>query len=444
MKHLNSLKFVVAILCFLSLSACTNDQDEDGVPDDKDKCKNTPSGVVVDKDGCPIKERKLGNINFYLDNSASMAGYFGQQAEFKTIISDLVVKVEKNIKPISIWFISASETKYPFNTQKFTSDIATTKMATQDGFQLHEMITRIAAKNDTNDISFLVSDCILSFPSEDIKKKPEINKEEAPNALKNNIYSTFSDLKKKNLATSVYAFNSKFYGTYYDYQNGKHELKGDNRPFYLWVIGHKELLGKFNAQLQEISTFKPEQSLHFGLSEEPVSTYDIIPQIDGIGKWTKEVKGGGIKGVEVSKTKPVQFCVALNLTNLPDYAKTISYLQNNIQIDNKGCVAVITVKDKSKIDKAKLKSQQQIAAFERATHFITITLKEMSLNDASIQLSMPLHYDTWYMSWSVPDDKDLKTADKKTFALEHLINGVKEAYETKNKSYLALSITLKK
>jgi adhesin transport system outer membrane protein len=32
------------------------DQDGDGVPDDKDKCPDTPKGVKVDKDGCPYKE----------------------------------------------------------------------------------------------------------------------------------------------------------------------------------------------------------------------------------------------------------------------------------------------------------------------------------------------------------------------------------------------------
>ncbi|WP_165873539.1 TolC family outer membrane protein [Parasulfuritortus cantonensis] len=32
------------------------DQDGDGVPDDKDKCPDTPKGTKVDKDGCPFKE----------------------------------------------------------------------------------------------------------------------------------------------------------------------------------------------------------------------------------------------------------------------------------------------------------------------------------------------------------------------------------------------------
>jgi OOP family OmpA-OmpF porin len=42
------------------------DSDGDGVPDDLDKCPNTPAGVKVDKDGCPIDSDKDG-VADYLD-----------------------------------------------------------------------------------------------------------------------------------------------------------------------------------------------------------------------------------------------------------------------------------------------------------------------------------------------------------------------------------------
>lgn len=34
--------------------ACSNDADGDGVPDDQDKCPDTPEGVKVDEVGCPL------------------------------------------------------------------------------------------------------------------------------------------------------------------------------------------------------------------------------------------------------------------------------------------------------------------------------------------------------------------------------------------------------
>jgi OOP family OmpA-OmpF porin len=37
-----------------SQKACSNDSDGDGVPDDMDKCPDTPKDVKVDADGCPL------------------------------------------------------------------------------------------------------------------------------------------------------------------------------------------------------------------------------------------------------------------------------------------------------------------------------------------------------------------------------------------------------
>lgn len=404
------------------------------------KCLNVPKGVEVDSTGCPCKT--LGHIHFYIDNSASMNGYFGKDAEFKTIISDLTAKVDKNIKPLDIWFISENVTKYPYSTERFSSDIATTKIADKDGYQLYDMIDSIAAKNDSNDISFLVSDCILSFPDSNIRKNPEISKTEAPNALKNDIFSTFSDLRKKGQAANIYAFSSKFYGTYYDYQNGKHKLTGDKRPFYIIVIGPKDLLGKFNSRLEDISTFKPEKSLHFGLSEEPVTKFNIIPGVEKKGNGMPN--SSGFTEVNIKSDEPLQFCAVLNLDNLPTYAKEVSYLQKNLQLEPTGCTVVYEVKEKSKVDKSKLRSEPQIALLEKATHAVIFKVTEMPLSEAKVHVSLPLQYDTWYLDWSCMDDRDIAAAEGKTFALEYLVQGMKEAYETKNKNYIDFLITLNK
>jgi OOP family OmpA-OmpF porin len=45
---------------------CPIDSDKDGVPDYLDKCPDTPTGVKVDKDGCPIDSDKDG-VPDYLD-----------------------------------------------------------------------------------------------------------------------------------------------------------------------------------------------------------------------------------------------------------------------------------------------------------------------------------------------------------------------------------------
>jgi outer membrane protein OmpA-like peptidoglycan-associated protein len=49
------------------------DTDADGVPDRKDKCPDTPSGVKVDENGCPVDTDKDG-VPDYQDNCPDVAG----------------------------------------------------------------------------------------------------------------------------------------------------------------------------------------------------------------------------------------------------------------------------------------------------------------------------------------------------------------------------------
>ncbi|HZL11343.1 MAG TPA: OmpA family protein [Prolixibacteraceae bacterium] len=51
----------------------TKDSDMDGVSDKKDKCPNTPDGVAVDKDGCPIDTDGDG-VADYIDDCPTVAG----------------------------------------------------------------------------------------------------------------------------------------------------------------------------------------------------------------------------------------------------------------------------------------------------------------------------------------------------------------------------------
>jgi len=49
------------------------DSDGDGVPDKRDKCPNTPPGVAVDKDGCPL-DRDGDGVPDYLDECPDTPG----------------------------------------------------------------------------------------------------------------------------------------------------------------------------------------------------------------------------------------------------------------------------------------------------------------------------------------------------------------------------------
>lgn len=435
------LLFWLMLPAILSLlTSCGNDTDGDGVSDVSDKC---PTVSARTANGCPV-EIELHKVHFYVETSASMGGYYKSDAEYKTILSDLTIKIDKNIKPIDIWFISDTTEKYTRSVENFSSDIATTRIAARKSSEFHKIFAQIAAKTDSADVSVFVSDCILSFPDEEIKKNSEINKTEAPNALKNNIFSTFSDLKKRGQAVSIYAFRSKFYGNYYDYQNVKQKLKGTYRPFYVWVIGATKILRKFDKNLADISSFRPEKAMHFGFNEQPITNYGLLTQVERKGNWNSEDGGRSLADVEVPKNDSLKFCIALNLDSLPAYVRAPEYLQNKLQLSAEGCKAAFRFKQKSEINSSKLTGPKQPGMFEKATDILVVSVSKMELDNATLRLLLPVEADAWYRDWSSNDDKDILASENKTFGFEYLINGVKEAYDTKNRNYIDLSIHLSK
>lgn len=426
MRNIYAFKRPVYLLSLLVVFCCYS-------------CTDHPKKTKI----TPVAAPKISKVNLFIETSASMGGYFRNAAEYKTIVSDLAVKVNQTISPLAIWFIADSVVKYSKTPVQFSSDIATTQIANRKSSELHQIISRIAEKTGKNDVSILISDCILSFPNADIKANPDINKIAAPSALKNNIYAAFSDLRKRGMGTSVYAFKSKFYGDYYDFQNVKTKLNGEPRPFYIWVIANTGTLSVFDERLSDISSFAPEKSLHFGLIDSAVTSYSIIPQVERKGKWQKN-DAKSLKKVEVSASDPAQFCLAVNLNQLPAYAREVAYLEKNLQVSCQNCKTSFVVKEKAQADHSKLKTITQKQELDAATHVILVSVSDMNLNKSDIQLKLPLKYDTWYLNWSCPDDKTAAGRLNKTFAFEYLIAGVKEAYDTKNKNYIDFHITLNK
>lgn len=394
------------------------------------------------------KEEKIGKIHFFLDNSASMNGYLQKDANFNEIISGVITDINNNINPVDLYYISDTVLPYTKTIDQFFVDFATNaKKADGKSSELHKIFEKISESTHDNDVSIFASDCILSFTDAEIKKSSnrDINKNNAY-ILKSRISTTFTNLKNnKHFVVSVYAFNSKFYGMYYDYQNTKTDFSKDgiNRPFYIWVIAKKDVMEKFNKKLFDSPAFKPEQSLQFGLNDEPITQYDIFTQLERKGDdWAKIPEG--ISGIEINKKEPIQFCVGLNLDKLPMYAKNVAYLTDKIKIESNGCVITRKIVDKSSVDKSTIRGEQENTLFLNATHFIVFQLQDMPISNANIHIYLPLEYDMWYNEWTCPEDKKPEQFENKTFALNYLIDGVILAYNTKNKNYIDFNINLKK
>jgi hypothetical protein len=133
-------------------------------------CKPKPHKEVT------LPEKQVGKVNFFMETSASMAGYFNGPTEFVKDIPNLLVDIEGRELggkgPLKIYYVADSLTLYPKTTKDFIRDISTTRVANEKSSEMHKILEMIASKTDSNDISIFVSDCILSYPDNVIKSNP--------------------------------------------------------------------------------------------------------------------------------------------------------------------------------------------------------------------------------------------------------------------------------
>lgn len=395
-----------------------------------------------------VKADTITQINFFLETSASMGGYLNGSTEFKNIVSEFANKlsqIEPVRKEMAIYTISKDAQLYPGDVDKFVTSLATVPLANARSSELHSIFRQVGEKARNGNVALLVSDCILSFPDEDIKKNPQINATDASSVLKNEINRQFARLSKDTINATVYAYSSAFNGTYYDYQNKKQKLNGEQRPFYIWVIGKQRILNLFNQKLQATLTTKPEKQLDFGGSNT-VTDYNLFFTLNRKGDdWNAD--GHRITNLKsVRADRAAEFAIGVNLSGLPSYAQTEAYLTKNLIVSagNAG-VKLVSIEPKDDVKGTEKLKTNESRMLSESTHILTFNVTQLFERETPVTIKLPVRYDTWYLSQSTMDDRTTAGREGKTFALEHLMNGVRDAYETgsgTDKSFLQLTITL--
>lgn len=387
------------------------------------------------------KPAGISSIRFYLETSASMGGYLKGETNFKVAVSEIVTKLNQ-VAPVEVWTIAGKPQPFVGGYNQFVVNLATTPLANERSSELHKIFKEVGEKAKGNTVTMLVSDCILSFPDAEIKKNPEINRQNAESVLKSQINDQFASLKKQGVSVTVFAYSSGFNGTYYDYQNNKHKLAGESRPFYIWVIGKQELVSDLNRKLNELLITKPAKQLDFGASGA-LKQYDLFFALNKKGDWRAEKSG--LSELSVKPAKPAEFAVGVNLGGLPAYAQAEDYLKKNVVVTAPNAtVKLVNVQKKEKVSTERIK-ERELKLLNQNTHVLTFRVETMYDEKAEVGIKLPVRFDNWYETgWSTMDDRNATSRFNKTFALVHLMNGVKEAYQSSTNDFLSLSLNLAK
>lgn len=398
-------------------------------------CKNEPK-----KDPPAVTPPKgITTIKLYLDNSESNLGYITGSTSFKNTVAGLTTILNDRKLAKNIQFGYLSDTIYPqqYTTPQFISTVVDREIKPITlCSEVHHMVNMLASTLDSFDIGILVSDYILSYC--DTKGNPNKNRDNAESELKYLVKSAFSELNTKGVCVSIYAFKSDFTGRYFPYKGKGQYYNQTTRPFYIWAIGRKEQLEQFNNQLNKVNDFKPLEQLHFGFGSAALSAFDLFFTTGKKGKC--DINKDNISDISIKPDATVEFVMGINLEKLPHYAQKTEYIKKHLQTDYR-YLTLKEVKLRSDFELKKENSREKVFK-ENNTHFLVFEIEDL-IKNTDVEIHLENKTDTWYSDWSTMDDLTPESNNEKTFALEHLINGVKEAYEATNAPFYKTTLTLK-
>jgi hypothetical protein len=397
---------------------------------------------------CPVEgvPPKLDKIRFYIETSMSMAGYMNGGTEFQATVNNMIGILggkygQGSIIPNTI----VDEIKPYSDLDSFRYDVTNSRFAFGGHSPVDRIFSMILSRSGLNDISIFITDAIMSGSNSDVQSNPEFNIEQT-SLLMNNIRARFDNVKGK-FSISVYGFRSRFNSNsqkgfcYFTYRNGKVFQNFKRRPFYVFVIGNKQLLKEVTDVMKNDSFFRPEKSLDFGIQNDPVRRYTLFHSHLPIHQRGSclFVNSNSVKCKwNPSATDPVKFGVGLNLSGLPGYARENKYLTDHLGISISNNIRLTELNPPvSAISGIKLDPvvEQKKSNSLGCTHFLNLTISDLFDQDEIINVTVRGEEDNWYESWSCTNDLEIGTdtgLQEKTFNLNWLIYGIRSAYSSGN------------
>jgi len=424
-------------------------------------CKRTPP-LPPPPEETPIPlPKSASTINVYIENSGSMDGYVDQNTttEFKLAIRDLFVMLKHYYgeEIIKVHFINSEikETDTQRDLVKFATEIHTPfyKMRDQigrDNSNMNNVFKMILNKSDKETISILFSDCIYSIKGKDAEGLLSDQK----SLTKDAFLSRWKQDSLK-LATTIVKMKSKFKGKYFDKDNAPTILTGQERPYYICVIGNNDVMFDFNNKIPlekgKIEGFDNKYIISSGEADDIY--YSVLLSTDNVGRFkasrrasTKEYVHGiedvnmKARGRDSNGCNKLTFAVAVDLKNI---AAEDDYLMNpdNYTLSDNN----FRIKEVKTVERNNINASDWIRICEaNPTHLIV--LEATGTATSNVKISLKKQMPQWIEQTHIVDDKRIKDNLDKTFGIKYLIEGIAEAYQTiypNDKNFFEFEIEIK-
>ena len=343
-------------------------------------------------------------LKVYIENSGSMDGYMCDGSELKDAVYSYASSLSSYADTTELNYINSAIISYGKDIKSFIKELNPLKFAQAGGNRsnsdIAEMFERILSKTDENTISIFVSDCILDVPNGNATDFFENRSIDIRNAFTKYLHK-FNDL-----GVEVFRLESSFKGRYY-YSHGSEYLQDVKRPYYMWVIGNKNILAYLNEKVP-FSEIKHGVKNYFAFSTNSVLPFEITNKM-GIAKknecvCTKNRNGDNEMLIKANLNSTLQRSDVLCSTS--NYVT----LTSNIRISN------ITE-----------------VANSPYSHIINVVIMNGDKNFAERVLLKPLYAPFWLDEANDDSGKDIRKNMEKTTGIKYLIQGIADAYKKEQK-----------
>lgn len=257
--------------------------------------------IVIDTSSC------LEKIKIYVETSGSMKGYIdiGDRYpqgnwNFKIIVPELISN-SIDSRDLELYTITDKPTIYLKDPRiEFRRELISGSIFSGASSELNSVFSQIIKSIQGDEISILVSDCILDF-------KGDMNNSTNKDIMASEIRQVLDE--KEDFGAVVFQYLSDFNGSYYF--NEKNELpfegyKMRDRPFYIWVLGNKCSVEEFVGDNIIPKGFANYQA--YGIFPIGLNKFELLPKVN-----KGRVSVQSFDEVVVRKSPPYTFVTALDV-----------------------------------------------------------------------------------------------------------------------------------
>jgi hypothetical protein len=380
-------------------------------------------------------------VNLLLELSGGMKGFMPvttaaqQPTAFQQLVSQLASRTNSSpvVQEARFWLVRKdAPTTVPYAHFRDVVQGDTREAAL--GTELPTMLEKtLALPGATSKVSVLASDFIYG------PDKP------SDVALMNvRITDALAAATKNQLAVAVLGETSRFSGTYFPAvktPRRQQTLKGATLPYYLWVMGPPAAVGRYLNEVVPASANSAEQA-YFGLNFKQVPYAAVLTQVAAGSPLAPSGEGSisyagaqASTSLEVSDVKEgVDFTVALDLSQLPAAWREPAFLTQNLRVSLPGGAA--------KLLPGSVRALGGTPGLDGYTHALRLHLSALPKGGATLTLALPAPgVPAWVSGWSTENDNQ-PGAQPRTYRLQEILNGVREAFSAQLPPVFTATFTL--